>query len=65
MASNQLTRNQVEVLYKKDRIFTVNEDIKVNDIVEARNHFLCVDTILISAMKDFQLLKYETIFSHV
>ena len=51
MASNRLTRNQVEVLYKKDRIFTTGEDIKVNDIVEARNHFLCVDTILTNAMK--------------
>ena len=51
MASNRLTRNQIEVLYKKDRIFTTSEDIKVNDIVEARNHFLCVDTILTNAMK--------------
>lgn len=51
MASNRLTRNQVEVLYKKDRIFTTSEDIKVNDIVEARNHFLCVDTILTNATK--------------
>ena len=32
MASNRLTRNQIEVLYKKDRIFTTSEDIKVNDI---------------------------------
>lgn len=51
MASNRLTRNQIEVLYKKDRIFTTSEDIKVNDIVEARNHFLCVDTILTNALK--------------
>ena len=51
MASNRLTRNQIEVLYRTDRIFTTNEDIKVNDIVEARNHFLCVDTILTNAMK--------------
>lgn len=51
MASNRLTRNQIEVLYKTDRIFTTSEDIKVNDIVEARNHFLCVDTILTNAMK--------------
>lgn len=51
MASNRLTRNHVEVLYKKDWIFTTSEDIKVNDIVEARNHFLCVDTILTNAMK--------------
>ncbi|MBQ3199452.1 MAG: Fic family protein [Firmicutes bacterium] len=51
MASNRLTRDQVEVLYKTDRIFTNNESIKVNDIIEARNHFLCVDMILSNAMK--------------
>ena len=51
MASNRFTRNQVEVLYKKDRLFTTSEDVTVNDIVEARNHFLCVDTVLSNAMK--------------
>ena len=51
MASNRLTRNQIELLFKKDRISTNGEDIKVNDIVEARNHFLCVDDILTNAMK--------------
>ena len=51
MASNRLAKKAVEVSYKKDRIFTTSEDIKVNDIVEARNHFLCVDTILTNAMK--------------
>ena len=51
MASNRLTRNQVEVLYKTDRIFTNGESLKVNDIIEARNHFLCVDMILSNAMK--------------
>ena len=51
MPNNLLTRNQAEVMYKKDRIFTTSEDIKVNDIVETRTHFLCVDTILTNAMK--------------
>ena len=51
MASNRLTRNQVELLYKADRIYTESEPIKVNDIIEARNHFLCVDMILNDAMK--------------
>ena len=51
MASNRLTRNQVELLYKADRIYTESEPIKVNDIIEARNHFLCVDLILNDAMK--------------
>ena len=51
MASNRLTRNQVEGIYKTDKICTANEPMKVNDIVEARNHFLCVDAILTHATK--------------
>lgn len=51
MASNRLTRNQVEMLYKYDKIATVNEALKVNDIIETRNHFLCVNLILSSATK--------------
>lgn len=51
MASNRLTRDQIEVLYKTDRIFANKESIKVNDIIEARNHFLCVDMILSNTMK--------------
>jgi len=51
MASNRLTRNQVEMLYKSDKIFTNNEAIKVNDIIETRNHFLCVNHVLSNAMK--------------
>ena len=51
MASNRLSRDQIEVLYKTDRIVTNKEPIKVNDIIEARNHFLAVDMILSNAMK--------------
>ena len=50
MASNRLTRQQVEMLYKSDKIFTVNEAIKVNDIIEARNQFVCIDYVLSEAM---------------
>ncbi|MCI6185196.1 MAG: Fic family protein [Clostridiales bacterium] len=51
MASNRLTRNQIEMLYKTDRIVTGCEAIKINDIIEARNHFLAVDMVLSNAMK--------------
>lgn len=51
MASNRLTRNQIEMLYKTDRIVTGSEAIKINDIIEARNHFLAVDMVLSNAMK--------------
>ena len=50
MASNRLTRQQVEALYNSDKIFTVNETLKVNDIIETRNQFNCVDFILTEAM---------------
>ena len=51
MASNRLTRNQIELLYKTDRIVTGSEAIKINDIIEARNHFLAVDMVLSNVMK--------------
>ena len=51
MASNRLTRQQVEVLFKADKIFTVNEAMKVNDIIEARNQFVCIDYVLNEAMR--------------
>jgi len=51
MASNRLTRSQVEMLYHADKILTNGEAIKVNDIIEVRNHFLCVNLILTEAMK--------------
>jgi len=51
MASNRLTRQQMEVLFKADKIFTVNEAMKVNDIIEARNQFICIDYVLNEAMR--------------
>ena len=50
MASNRLTRNQVEVLYKSDKIYTLNERIKTNDVIEVRNQFNCMDYIVVEAM---------------
>jgi len=51
MASNPLTRTQIELLYTNDHISTNGKSLKVNDIIEARNHLLCVDMILDNAMK--------------
>lgn len=50
MASNRLTRKQVEYIYKKRKIFTVNEEIKVRDIVEIQNAFACFNYVLDNAM---------------
>ena len=61
LASNRLTRTQVEVLYQKDRIFTVNEPIKIRDILEIRNQFECVDLVLSEAMTPLSLTLVEKI----
>ena len=50
LSSNRLTRNHVEYLFKKNRLLVTNESMKLNDYVEVRNHFLCVDYILEEGM---------------
>ena len=42
MASNRLTRNEVEEVYRTNRISTTFESVKVNDIIETINHFAAV-----------------------
>ena len=42
MASNRLTRNQVEEMYRTKRITASFEPTKVDDIVEMMNHFICM-----------------------
>lgn len=51
MSSNRLTRNHVEFLFKKGKILSTNENMKLNDFIEVRNHFLCVDEVIAEAMK--------------
>ena len=46
MASNRLTRNQVESIYRKGKICQLFEPTKVSDMVEAMNHCVCIDYIL-------------------
>lgn len=50
MASNRLTREQVEDLYRTNKLFVAFEPTKVDDIIEIMNHFICVkemvDTIM-------------------
>ena len=50
MASNRLTREQVEDLYRKNKLSVSFEPTKVDDIIEIVNHFICtqemVDTIM-------------------
>ena len=50
MASNRLTREQVEDLYRTNKLSISFEPTKVDDIIEIINHFICtkemVDTIM-------------------
>lgn len=39
MASNRLTRNLVEEIYRKNKLFSSFEAVKVDDIIETVNHF--------------------------
>ena len=42
MASNRLTRQQVEEIYRTNRISPAFDATKVDDIVEIMNHFICI-----------------------
>ena len=42
MASNRLTLQQAEEIYRTKRITPSFESTKVDDIVEMMNHFICI-----------------------
>jgi len=46
IASNRLTRGQVESIFKKGKVSVSFEPMKVSDVVEVLNHCICVDYIL-------------------
>ena len=46
MASNRLTRGQVETIFKKGKVSSSFEPLKVSDLIETLNHCMCVDYIL-------------------
>ena len=46
MASNRLTRGQVETVFKKGKVSSSFEPLKVSDLIETLNHCMCVDYIL-------------------
>jgi len=57
MASNRLTRQQVEEIYRTKRITPAFEATKVDDIIEVMNHFICmryvVDNIMMPLTQTF------------
>ena len=46
MASNRLTRTQVEEIYRTNKVATAFEPMKVDDIIETINHFEAVRYII-------------------
>ena len=46
MASNRLTRNKAEEVYRTNKISTTIEPVKVDDIIETINHFATVRYII-------------------
>ena len=42
MASNRLTRNQIEDVYRTGKVGVAFEPMKVDDLIETVNHFSCV-----------------------
>ena len=49
LASNRLMLTQVEEVYKKGKVSTGFEPIKVDDLIEAYNHIACVNHIIDTA----------------
>lgn len=49
MASNRLMLKQVEEVFKKGKVSTGFEPIKVDDLIEAYNHFACFNYVLDTA----------------
>ncbi len=46
MASNRLTRDQVETIFRTGKVRESFEPLKVSDLIEVMNHCVCVDYVL-------------------
>ncbi len=64
MASNRLTRGQVETIFKKGKVSVAFEPMKVSDVVEVLNHCFCVDHILDTIMEPLTI-KYIKNLHHL
>ena len=51
MASNRLTKDQVETIFRKGKVVSKFEPMKVSDCVEVLNHFVCIDFIINNVME--------------
>ena len=46
LASNRLTWNQVDSIFRKGKVEVAFEPMKVSDCIEVQNHIFCVDFII-------------------
>ena len=51
MASNRLTRKQVFEVYRTDKISSAFEPMKVDDLIEMINHFICMRYVIDTLME--------------
>ena len=51
MASNRLTRKQVIEVYRTDKISSAFEPMKVDDLIEMINHFICMRHVIDTLME--------------
>jgi len=70
LASNRLTRQQVETIFTKGKVSVSFEPMKVSDLVEVLNHCVCVDYILDHTQepltpKFIKELHYQLVFGTV
>lgn len=70
LASNRLTRQQVETIFTKGKVSVSFEPMKVSDLVEVLNHCVCVDYILDHTQepltpKFIKELHYQMVFGTV
>lgn len=61
MASNRLTRNQVESIFRKGKVRESFEPMKVSDLIEVLNHCVCVDYILDNLEKPLSVKFIKTL----
>lgn len=70
MASNRLTMDQIELIFRKGKVISRFEPLKVSDCIEAMNHSVCVDFIIDHVMdkldaKFIKKLHYLLMFGSV
>ena len=51
MASNRLTRKQVFEVYRTDKVSSAFEPMKIDDIIEIINHFICMRHVIDTLME--------------